>query len=200
MKITKKWPSPQPWLKNWILPPDLLETTFWAQEAWCGKEQCPGNAWHVYEWRLHPAKIAFMVMEALNCSMSSPLARNAHSSTANVLILNCYPLGTLYWMKSKDRFMAVCEGWKVNAERWTSSAGMGATEGFAIHKKTGKDDSRELNLPVNSVKPALIKPILVVLTRCCWCCLNEDMAFCVLHWRDILITVLFKAWNMVLKA
>ena len=74
-KLLKSDLRPQPWLKNWILPPDLLETTFWAQEVRCGKEQCPGNAWHVYEWRLHPAKITLMVRKHLIVLCLPRLAR-----------------------------------------------------------------------------------------------------------------------------
>lgn len=74
-KLLKSDLRPQPWLKNWVLPPDLLETTFWAQEVRCGKEQCPGNAWHVYEWRLHPAKITLMVRKHLIVLCLPRLAR-----------------------------------------------------------------------------------------------------------------------------
>lgn len=74
-KLLKSDLRPQPWLKNWILPPDLLETTFWAQEVRCGKEQCPGNASHVYEWRLHPAKITLMVRKHLIVLCLPRLAR-----------------------------------------------------------------------------------------------------------------------------
>ena len=64
-KFLKSDLQPWPWLKNWILPPDLLETTFWAQEIWCGKEQWPGKAWHVYEWCLHPTEITLMAWKHL---------------------------------------------------------------------------------------------------------------------------------------
>lgn len=66
---------PWPWLKSWILPPDLLETTFWAQEIRCGKEQWPGNAWHVYEWHLHPAEITLLARKHLIVLCLPPLAR-----------------------------------------------------------------------------------------------------------------------------
>ena len=66
---------PWPWLKSWILPPDLLETTFWAQEIRCGKEQWPGNAWHVYEWHLHPAEITLLAQKHLIVLCLPPLAR-----------------------------------------------------------------------------------------------------------------------------
>lgn len=185
MKITKKWPlttalteeldfATRPARNNILGPGSTMRerTVSWECMTcvWMTSASCQDYSYGT---------------EALNCSVFPRLLECTffNSKCTHFELLSS---GTLYWMKSKK-----IGSWQfVKVGRWRLeraellSAGMGATEGFAVHKKTARMTAVSLTCQWTQ-KPALIKPTLVVLTRCCWCCLNEDMAFCVLHWRDI---------------